>query len=223
MITKRFLHGEFNQLFDITRWASYHTFQKENLATHQFAVAVLANSIAVDLEFTDKARLQVLVYSLHHDWDEIFTGDIGHEVKYNSKHGINLRQTLNDIVDDVAAKHFLEKNTESELEIGNVISGQHEYYPCVQKLSKVCDWLSMLWFCAREIKLGNRYFEERTAYCANSTLKAMDAFWDQLRIDAQEHDVINALEPDELVLQALHDCVREVMDQLGFAIKIAVK
>lgn len=212
-ITRRLLSGDFDSLFDTIRWnGSSFTHQKENLAAHQYTVAVMANALAIDLSLAAEYRLQVLQYALHHDWDEIFTGDIGHTVKYNSHNGLLLRQTIDQLVDFTAQREFISNATdESEISIGLVLNGEHGYSPSVPMLSKVCDWLSMLFFCARETRLGNTYFQQKMAYCSNSTLASIDRFWEQFKIDVSENDsFITVLEPEEQIVMELIDIVKEL-------------
>jgi len=212
-ITRRMLSGDFDRLFDTIRWNSSHfTHQRENLASHQYMVGVLANALATDLSFAPEYRLNVLEYALYHDWDEIFTGDIGHAVKYNTHNGPILRDTIDQLVDFTAKKEFIESATdESEVLIGRVLNGEHGYAPSIPMLSKVCDWLSMLFFCVRETRLGNTYFQEKLVYCSNSTLGAIDRFWEQFKIDVTENDAfITVFEPDEEIMQELIDIIKEI-------------
>ena len=222
-ITKRMLSGDFDRLFDTLRWNSSHfAHQRENLASHQYMVAVLANALAIDLSFAPEYRLQVLQYAMHHDWDEIFTGDIGHEVKYNKQNGPKIREIIDQLVEFTAKEQFITHATdESEVSIGLVLSGEHGFEPCVPMLSKVCDWLSMLFFCVRETRLGNKHFEPKLVYCVNSTLAAIDRFWEQLKIDVANNDaLITVFEPEETIMQELADIVRETLQQ---AVQVELK
>lgn len=213
-ITKRMISGDFDRLFDTIRWnSSIYAHQRENLASHQYMVGVLANALSIDLSFAPEYRLQVLQYALHHDWDEIFTGDIGHEVKYNKQNGPKIREILDQLIEYTANVQFIENATdESEVAIGLVLNGGHGYEPCVPMLSKVCDWLSMLFFCVRETRLGNKRFEQKLVYCVNSTLASIDRFWEQFKIDISLNDkLITVLEPEESIIQELIVIVREAL------------
>lgn len=217
-ITRRMLSGDFDRLFDTLRWNSSHfAHQRENLASHQYMVGVLANAISIDLSLSAEYRLQVLQYALHHDWDEIFTGDIGHAVKYNSHNGPILRETIDQLVDYTAKREFIDSATdESEVAIGLVLNGQHGYEPFVPMLSKVCDWLSMFFFCVRETRLGNTMFKEKLVYCANSTLGSIDRFWEQFYIDVRmNEDIITVFEPEEAVMTNLVDIVKTILYELS--------
>jgi len=209
-IIRRSLNGDFDRLFDTIRWnSSNFVHQKENLATHQYLVTYMANALALDLSFSPEARLQVLDYAMHHDWDEIFTGDVGHEVKYNKHNGVNIREALDALIEHLAHKEFLSSEYDSEITVGRVIAGNHGYAPCVPMLAKVADWLSMLFFCVREVKLGNTYFVTKMHYCIDSTVFAINKFWEQLLIDCEaDPDFLTVFAPDEEFKEDLIDIVK---------------
>ena len=208
-IIRRSMNGDFDRLFDTMRWnSSNFVFQKESLAAHQYMVAYFANALALDLSFGVEARLNVLEYALHHDWDEIFTGDIGHEVKYNQYNGLRIRESLEELIRFSAQKEFLRSEYDSEIVIGRIIADTHEYAPCVKMLVKVCDWLSMLFFCVREVKLGNTYFLSKMMYCIDSCVASVDKFWDQLLIDSGDNaDFLTVFAPEEEFKQELIDII----------------
>lgn len=219
-VVKKLITGEYNRLFDTIRWnSSNFVFQKESLASHQFTVAVLANALACDLSMDPTVRLQVLEYALHHDWDEIYTGDIGHEVKYNRHNGQTVREVLDSLIQHFAEKEFLSGEEDSQIIIGRVISGTHDYKKSVQYLVKVCDWLSMLFFCIRETKLGNSYFKDTMHYCAESCILSIEKFWNQYLVDCEtDADFCTLFVPDEEYKNDLIDFIKVATIQTPVAI-----
>lgn len=205
-VIRGILFGDYNQLFDTIRWNSGNlTIQKENLASHQYVVSVMANCIAIDLNFSPEARLSVLDYAMHHDWDELFTGDIGHNVKYNKINGPELRETLKRFIKIKANAIFIEKATdESELLIGKIISEEFDCLPSVKLLIKVCDWLSMVFFCKREVQFGNSYFHNTLTYCLSKFDESVDSFWKQIVIDSEDNaEFLSDFAPNEEVFNDL--------------------
>lgn len=209
MFVERFMSGEFDRLSDIFRWSQQFTFQKQNLAAHQYNVAILANAIAVELDFSETAKLQVLQYSLHHDFDEIWTGDIPHELKYNSNNGAKIRDELNSYIFVKASFEFDNEDVSaSEREIGKIINHTDNFPNSIKNLVKVCDWLDMLWFCRREIMLGNSNFVQLHIYCFEILLRSIVLFEDVIEIDCPQ--IIDASVYNEQVFKSLIQKIKQI-------------
>lgn len=164
IIEKIFSDPDFNRLDNIIRWSGLNTLTKESVSQHSFFVAMLARIVSEEI-FDEKdynLKLTTTTYALFHDFDESFTGDVLHGLKYDSEYGGELRELLDKIILNKVNRKF-DKNVKSEKLLLEIIIG--EINPFVKKIVKICDWLSMLFYLKRELNLGNNSLYDQQLYC----------------------------------------------------------
>ena len=69
---------------DVKRWHSVKVRREQNIAEHQYLVAMLANEMAVRIlgcEYSDESYRMLMDYALRHDMPEIMLGDIPLPIK----------------------------------------------------------------------------------------------------------------------------------------------
>lgn len=178
---------EFRQFSSLKRWNGLITNQQESVMEHSFVVTILSRLIAQSLFEGDVEKvLLVVTKAMFHDFDEAFSGDIPHHIKHDDEVGSQMRNAI-----DCFTKRELTKVFSSETEIGVVIqNGAIEHDDgFVNKTVKLADWLSMLMFLEREVKLGNRDMEKHMEYCKVNTISSIDILKKDLEWQVKKYNV----------------------------------
>lgn len=112
--------------------------------------------------------------------------DLSHEIKYNEYNGYDIRRSLNSFVRYKVSKELNEEvkgvvdqiTSASEMMINNIISSTS----IENNFVKVCDWLALIMFIKREMKLGNSNFEEFLFRAKENILKAKEILIKDLKL-----------------------------------------
>ena len=176
MIKKVFETEHFDNFSNIKRWNTKVTSRVENLAEHTHFVSLFSMFLS-DMLQDEKSKLELLQYSILHDADELFTGDIGHELKYNKLNGKAIRDLIDDFVVDYVSQNFGDKQCSI---FTSVLIGQTDFR--VKKIVKLADWLSMVFFLNRQIKISNELINEYN-YCIDSTINHCEELFDMFLAD----------------------------------------
>lgn len=162
----------FDQLNNMIRWNGMHRIKDETVAHHSFLVTwfsrILVEEI-FDREAYDQ-KLAVMTYAAFHDFDEMFTGDINHNVKYNKHNGKQIRQELDSFVDN-SIENLFGTETKSNTLFRENFSMKHKY---VKLIVKVADWLSMAFYIKKEMELGNVILKNKYQYCIHNLNLVVD-------------------------------------------------
>jgi 5'-deoxynucleotidase YfbR-like HD superfamily hydrolase len=163
IIDKIFHDPDFDQLNNMVRWNGLNRIKDETVAHHSFFVAMVSRLLAEEILNEDdiNLKLQITTYAIFHDFDEMFTGDIVHGVKYGNAYGEEMRNLLDLIIKDKVNAKF-NKDRESEKLLSDIMTSVPFL---VKKIVKVADWLSMLFYLKKELNLGNTSLLNQQFYC----------------------------------------------------------
>ena len=168
IIEKIFHDPDFDQLNNMVRWNGHNRIKDETVAHHSYFVALVSRLMSEEIfknstahSFND-LKLRIVTYAMLHDFDEIFTGDISHNVKYGTSSGTTLRDLLDKIVVEKSELKF-NKDKKSEILLFENIAEPID--SIIKKLVKVADWLSMLFYLKKEFSLGNKSMLKEIDYC----------------------------------------------------------
>ena len=166
-----FSDPDYDQLNNLVRWNGLNRNNNESVAHHSFIVAWFARIIVEELlpRGEEPFKLAVTTYAIFHDFDEMFSGDITHEVKYNSYNGAKIKELIDDFCVHMTKQKF-DGSTPSSFMLRNYLLGQIP--PEVKSIVKLADWLSMAFYVKKEIKLGNKDLYEQYDYCSVQIRKA---------------------------------------------------
>ena len=165
---------------NIVQWQERDVFQRESVSQHSFKVSVFTRVILEDIlggddgrGRWDKFKLDCVTHALFHDFDEaIFLRDISHSVKYNKFNGQEIKEAINHYV----SHQFFEEFGEDDGRYSDSLKMLHKSIvsvdPEVKEVVKVADWMALLYFCRRELSLGNVNFNETYEYCKESLFKS---------------------------------------------------
>lgn len=172
----------FDQLNNMVRWNGLNRNKDETVAHHSYIVTFFARVMAEEVFEPDnfKSKLAMVNYAIFHDFDEVFTGDVNHNVKYNEINGESIRVALNDFVESRVHMNFPDDTNFDSLFRNSIL--EEEYL--IKKLVKVCDWLSMGFYLKKEIALGNLGLTRKYDYCLSSMKKHTQSCLDELPFKA---------------------------------------
>lgn len=181
-----FFDERFDQINNISRWNGMLRLKEETVAHHSFIVAWFARVLSEEIFNHSVPKLTITSFALFHDFDEIFTGDIIHPVKYNQFNGTEIRKLLNEyngfVIDNEFPKHVSKSNN-----FMNVML-KDEVPMYAKAVVKLCDWLSMKFYLLKEIKLGNHNVFKEYKYCSDNIEKAVETAVFELSLQ-KDYDV----------------------------------
>ncbi len=141
----------------IKRFGTLPMIQFESVAAHSYNVAILALLIA-DHEPEGTVNKEVLLKkALFHDFEESILSDIPHTIKHRYKGG-ELGKLLKNIVPDLIEEEIFK-------ELPHSVRSNYVHYSLTAKeglegqMVEAADAMDTMVTCVRELKLGNRYFE----------------------------------------------------------------
>ena len=172
-IFTEFLNGKYSPILNTKRWNGFLTVKEESLGEHHYMVTIFTNVLCTEMHLNSETTLTCLQYAMHHDWDELFSGDILHGVKYNEHNGDEFRMLVNSFVEKEIDKEFGDESDISAL-INCLLDcnfgGSAWWNKFIKDLVKLADWMSMTVFSYRELNLGNKSFLDRFEYCKERTI-----------------------------------------------------
>lgn len=190
-------------LNQIDRWDRKRTIKTETVGGHSHDVTIIIRALVEEI-FPIQAsyfKLEIVTDASMHDFDEVFSGDLNHDVKYNEINGEDIRRVLSEFCNEKMKRYF-SKQTKSSIMFLKSTTSKNQYS---KDLIKVADWMSMAIFCKREISLGNTTFTDTFKHCISSLYNACDVSMNSLN-NLQENS--NDLEYIDLqVLQDVKDLI----------------
>jgi len=175
IISKSYL----KRLDNIVQWLERDTFNRESVSQHSFKVAVFTRVLLDDIfgdtqDFrVERFKMNCVTHAIFHDFDEaIFLRDVSHNVKYNEFNGSDVRKSIDDFVEYEFNKEFAKESESEKPAYDTLKSAIIDVDPDVKKVVKVADWLALLYYCRRELALGNKNFELTYKYCINGVIRA---------------------------------------------------
>lgn len=193
MLSKIFNGKYLQRLDNIIQWQEKDVFKQESVSQHSYKVAIFARVLLEDIfgqsedANVNEFKLEVITRALLHDWYESFIlRDLSHEIKYNEYNGYDIRRVLNSFVRYKVSEELNEEvkgvadqiTFASEMMINNIISSTS----IENNFVKVCDWLALIMFIKREMKLGNSDFEEFLFRAKENILKAKEILIKDLKL-----------------------------------------
>lgn len=176
----------YQRMNNIKRWQFERTNGEESLSSHSFWVCLYTRFLLENLlageENTAEFKLACSDYALLHDFREIFTGDICHEVKVSIP---DIKKLLEEAEISLFDKNysgesgdifvsFLDKNSNSK---NNV----------VYSIVKTADWMNMYCFTHREVICGNNTFIKLMDYCRHSLKRQVLSTIEVLKNETKEY------------------------------------
>ncbi len=141
----------------IKRFGTLPMLENESVAAHSYNVAILALMIA-DYE-NDPAinREAVLRKALFHDFEETILSDIPHPIKHRFKGGM-LGKLLKEIVPELIEQEIFKELPEvlRKIYVASALTAKEDLEG---QVVGAADAMDILVTALRELKLGNRYFE----------------------------------------------------------------
>ena len=179
MIDKIVTRSYLKRLDNIIQWQERDVFNKESVSQHSFKVSVFTRVLLDDV-FGDSHDLQVerfkldcVTHAIFHDWDEaIFLRDVSHSIKYNEFNGQDVRNAIDDYVNHEFSKEFEDLDEQDKVAYKTLQKSIVNVDQRVKIVVKVADWLALLFFCRRELALGNKNFEATYKYCKQAIFNA---------------------------------------------------
>jgi len=155
------LAGPINRASFVYRYSSRPVHKQESVAEHSYQVALYSLMIAMNLPNPDEIKFdQMLTSAIIHDIDECVTGDFVRSFKYSD---LTLKKKLDD-----AAEKFV-------IELLGPLTGDNTWVAWRWRKSKtstiegqivrVADYLSVVSYLMRELKMGNRTFADVVVEC----------------------------------------------------------
>lgn len=179
MIDKIVTRSYLKRLDNIIQWQERDVFNKESVSQHSFKVSVFTRVLLDDV-FGDSHDLQIerfkldcVTHAIFHDWDEaIFLRDVSHSIKYNEFNGQDVRNAIDEYVNHEFSKEFEFLDEQDRVAYETLRKSIVDVDPQVKIVVKVADWLALLFFCRRELALGNKNFTATYKYCRQGLFKA---------------------------------------------------
>jgi len=172
---KIIIDEDFDCLNNLIRWNDSKRNKNETVAHHTFLVIWFTRILVENLFDSEdhQIKLEITTLALFHDFDEAFTGDILHPFKYNDFNGEEIRRLIREYCDhrvNTKYKHWTKTDT---LFRDNIISDNHP--KIYHMIVKVADWLSMVFYVRKEIKLGNQDMKENYLFCIQKMKTSVEA------------------------------------------------
>jgi 5'-deoxynucleotidase YfbR-like HD superfamily hydrolase len=160
----------------MVRWNGVRRINQESLRDHQYTATLFCDFLLEEL-FPDKTKhylvelkLKTLRSILKHDGEEMYTGDMLHNVKYNQHNGESLRKILNDYISHKLKQDF-DLNIASHAMFVDSLSCYKD--GVIKDICKVCDWLACLQYLKSEKSLGNTNFDKYITKCVKELLSSI--------------------------------------------------
>jgi 5'-deoxynucleotidase YfbR-like HD superfamily hydrolase len=188
--TLNFLDEKYSRNMDnITRFSLERTLRKETLAGHSWWVSFFTMSMINDIKNIDKSliveqfELDCIKYAIIHDFkDEIFTGDLDHNLKYNEFNGRKIRKCV-----ELYGKKALETNYGEK----NVVEFSQTDIGVIKDFVKVADWLALIKEVVAEISLGNKNSIKILDYAFLKMNSHLDNYISYLKIGNKANKMAN--------------------------------
>lgn len=196
----------------IKHWNKAPTINSPSIADHTFWVTFFSRLLCVNLQVSERITLMVMDLATTHDLDEMISGDLNSLFKHNRYNGGEIceltdafiRKRITDGKFDYLSdgvKMFLNHMFLSYKNIGNDELDKK----FVKLLVKCADYLALLHFTDKEVRLGNTFLLKQHRECialAKSRFIALNLFlkekelqiWDFFTPDGLSRDALKNLE-----------------------------
>jgi hypothetical protein len=143
---------------------------KDTISNHSFWVSFFSNLVLENHLFSEPEeaatfwRIKSLAkdFFLYHDFDEAFTGDVLHGLKYNSHNGSIIRKSLDEYIDkslqnylESKSKVGLSKTFTDTLRRNLTDLKTFDYWLYIKSVCKLGDCLSSIFILTKEMELSN--------------------------------------------------------------------
>ena len=135
------------RLNSLKRYNNIPRVKQESLAEHQYYTSIIIMKLLESTTLSTDLKYILLNYSLVHDVQELYTGDIPHNVKQDFP---QFKLMLTEIENE-----WVEKTIFS-----NVVMSYHdelESHPYLESIFKLADLLQVMMYCEEEVKFGNKH------------------------------------------------------------------
>lgn len=176
-------NDSFDELNNMVRWDDMPKIKDETVGHHTFIVSWITRILAENIFKDCKPQLLATTYAIFHDFNEYITGDVSHNVKYNTFNGTEIRKGLNDYIEVVVDQQYPVEGTKTDRLLNAMLKDQIPIY--IKKLVKVADWMSMLMYLKKEENLGNKYAKKRQDYCIKEMHKAAEVAIQELELQTE--------------------------------------
>lgn len=158
-ITNDFFQYVIDRTSSITRYNTRKFINRQSVLEHEGAVATMAmvlsdyfNDIGIKNDGEKVMRMALL-----HDVDEVLSGDIPHNAKYQSgKEGERLRDALNLLNDKTVSHTFgLLKHEKLKASYMKLLAEEREKKSTEAMIVKIADFLDVVIYTNTEISMGN--------------------------------------------------------------------
>ena len=192
ILIERLLRDElFDRLNNTVRWNGMSRIKDETVGSHSYLVTLYSRFLAEEIFKESESKLLAITYALLHDFDEVFTGDVLHYVKYNPMNGSLIREALDQFINHEIENEF-NQDTKSDRLLQSTLLKQFPVY--ITKIVKLADWLSMYFYLKKELDLGNTNANKHILYCVDKTklsiLEVIKALNEGLQPEEYEIDVL---------------------------------
>jgi len=171
-----FLEFSVGRLGAITRYNTKRFIRPQNVMQHLGSTALIAmllsdylNSVGVK---NDPER--VLRMAVVHDIEEITSGDIPHELKYEVPHSAQLRSTLDKLTKFTLNRTLsLIGDSRIQREYGRLIAEEKAKETVEARIVKAADYIDVVIYTRLESKIGNKAMKEEETNAFRSYRKLM--------------------------------------------------
>ena len=179
--------SKFYELSTSYRWQGIRMIKVENTAEHSYYVALFSLFIAESLALPKSTKNKAIQYALLHDYDEVFTGDIRHSLKYQTSVGEDIRYSIKkyvgEVMDGLSDKSFYNRVLKETIE------SESDYM--VKSIVKIADWLSMYFIMKNEIEMGNISVTKHFEYCKSQLLELSSNLENNIGINKLSTEINN--------------------------------
>lgn len=165
----------YDQANNTVRWNGMNRIKNETVAQHTYLVTLFTRVILEELfsEYPyqatkDRIISETTTYALFHDFDESFTGDIIHPLKYNEVNGAEIRLQITTFLQSCGGRFDTQSPTHKMI---RKYAFKNRLKQFQKDIVKIADWLSMLFYLERESELGNKGVNNTIEYCVEMLLE----------------------------------------------------
>jgi 5'-deoxynucleotidase YfbR-like HD superfamily hydrolase len=161
-----FLEFSIDRLGSITRYNTRRFIRPQTVMQHIGSTALIAmlisdylNEIGVKNNSEKTLRMAIV-----HDIEEVISGDIPHELKYDVPHSARLRSTLNELSAYTLSK-TLDLIGDSHLkgEYRKLLDEEKDMATIEAKIVKAADYIDVVIYARLESKIGNKTMKKEEA------------------------------------------------------------
>lgn len=170
--TDMLLSSMMDNLSSTIRWNGKDFIKPETVSQHSHFVTWVTRIVCEYLFPSNQStvKLDAVTYAMFHEMDENITGDLNHNLKYNNFNGDKIRSEVDSYVKKTLLGIFNNDAPHSELIVNDVMN------PTIlsKLIVKTADWIAMCHYSQKELRLGNKNFEDTAIYCCQKLCEHCD-------------------------------------------------